>query len=602
VTLVFLILALTILLFIADRLPLDLVALLSLLALLLSGVLEPAEALAGFSDPVVIMIAALFVVGAGLFETGVADRIGRSLGRLAGTGRARMTLVIMLVAGGLSAVLSSTGTVAVLLPVTVGLAWRARLSPSLLLIPLSFGSLLGGLLTLVGTAPNIVVANQLAAAGLEPFHFLSFTPIGVVMLAAGTLFMVLAGERLLVPRASADGPAQPGEVIALPREELIRGYELGVLARLRVRAGSALVGVTPAAARLRSRFDANVVGIVRRSRSGTPYRVGRTAEEPLRAGDELEVQADPDAVARAAAELDLEPVAAPAHPDSRLAEVLIAPRSRLIGRSIAELRFRDRYDVNVLSVRRGAGSLPHPFGDEPLRFGDTLLVTGSARRIAMLRSEPADFLVAAREEQPAGDGRLSRRGVAALLIMAAMMAMLTFDVVPAVVAVLIAAVAMVLTRAIDMPTAYRSINWQSIVLIAAMLPMATALEKTGGMDFVVAQLGRLADLGPLVMLAAVFLLTSVFSQVISNTATAVLVAPIALGAATTLGVSPYPLMMTVAVAASTAFATPISSPVNTLVLGPGAYHFGDFFRAGVLLQAVIFALTLLVVPVLFPFS
>jgi di/tricarboxylate transporter len=603
VTLVFLILAVTIALFISDWLRLDLVALLALLALTLTGILEPAEALAGFADPVVIMIASLFVVGGGLFRTGVADRIGHSLSGLAGTSRVRLTAVIMLVAGTLSAVLSSTGTVAVLLPVTIGLAWKARISPSLLLIPLAFGALLGGLLTLVGTPPNLVVSNQLAASGYAPFHFLAFAPVGAVMLGAGCLFMVLLGSRLLTPRAAADGPAQPDEVELLPRADLVRAYAVGDLVRLRVTAASPLVGITAVTAGLRSRYDANVVGIVRRARSGVAYRVGRTAEEPLRAGDELDLQVGPDAVPRLIAELQLEQVDEPTHPETRLAEVLLPPRSRLIGQSIADLRFRDRYGVNVLSIRRGGGEPAGPLANTQMRFGDTLLVAGSRRRIAMLRNEPGDFLVVAREEEELDrpPARLSGRGITALLIMLAMMALLTFNIVPAVIAVLVAAVAMVLAGAINMDDAYRSISWPSVVLIAAMLPMATALQKTGGMDLVIQQLGHVGAFGPLATLAALFLITSVLSQVISNTATAVLLAPIALGSAVALGVSPYPMMMAVAVAASSAFATPIATPVNTLVLGPGAYRFGDFFRAGALLQLIIFALALLVIPLLFPF-
>jgi di/tricarboxylate transporter len=601
--LVFAILAGTILLFMSDRLRLDLVALLSLLALSLTGILTTAEALAGFADPVVIMIAGLFVVGGAIFRTGVAARFGKALGGIAGSSRGSLTAVVMLGAGALSGFMSSTGTVAVMLPVTAALAWNARLSPSLLLIPLAVGSLLGGMLTLIGTPPNIVVANQLAAAGYAPFRFFDFTPIGLAMLGVGILFMVLFGGRLLPSRASADGPAGADGVAAVPGEELVRGYGVGRISRLRVRRDSPLVGASPAAAELRGRYGVNVVAIRRRhGPAGRMQRVPRTSEELLQAGDELDLQAAQAVIDRIQAEQQLEPVSAPTEPEAMLAEVLLTPRSRLIGRTLAETRFRTRYGANVLSLRRHGAVLEGPLADIPLRFADTLLVAGAPRRIELLRRDANDFVVVAETQDDARlEGRLSTRQVSAIAIMVGMMLLLTFEVVPAVMAVLLAAVAMVLARCLDMEAAYRSINWESVVLIAAILPMATALQKTGGMDVMVGQLAAVGAYGPVAMLAALFLLTGVLSQVISNTATAVLVAPMALGAAADLGVSPYPLLMVVAVAASTAFATPIASPVNMLVLGPGAYRFGDYFRVGVLLQLLVFGLSMLLVPLLFPF-
>jgi di/tricarboxylate transporter len=599
--LVFAILALTIALFMSDRLRLDLVALLALLALALTGMITPAEALAGFADPLVVMIAALFVVGGGIFRTGVADRFGRGLGRLAGNSRARLTLVVMLGAGALSGFMSSTGTVAVMLPVTAAMAWNSGLSPSLLLLPLAVGALLGGLLTLIGTAPNLVVATQLSAAGYAPFGFFDFTPVGLAMLGAGVLTMLLVGQRLLPARASADGPQGADGVPTLPGEDLVRDYALGDIARLRVRYDSPLVGLSPARAELRQRYGANVVTIRRRAGpGGRMQRLQRTAEQPLQVGDELDLQVPAGALARLRAEQHLEP-AAGAGPEAQLAEVLLTPRSRLIGRSLADVRFRSRYGVNVLSLARQGAPVRGPLAHVPLRFADTMLVAASPRRIELLRGESGDFVVVAQAGLPAGHDALTGCGFAAIAIMVGMMALLTLEFVPAVIAVLLAAVAMVLAGCLDMEAAYRSINWESVVLIAAILPMATALEKTGGMQLIVTQLGPLGVAGPLAMLAVLFLLTSLFSQVISNTATTVLIAPIALGAAAELGVSPYTLLMAVAVAASTAFATPIASPVTMLVLGPGAYRFSDFLRVGVLLQAVVFVVTLLLVPLLFPF-
>jgi di/tricarboxylate transporter len=598
---VFILLAITIALFVSERIRLDLVALLSLLSLTISGILTPEEALAGFSDPVVLLIAGLFVVGGGLFHTGVATRIGHLLGRVAGTGRTRMTAVVMLSSAVLSAFLSSTGTVAVMIPITVALAWNAGISASRLLIPVAFGSLLGGLLTLIGTAPNLVVANQLSSAGLQPFGFFDFSPLGIVLLAGGMLVMTLVGSRLLPERAPVGKPVGSDEALALHPDELVDGYRLGTMARLRILPGSPLVGLSAAEANLRRDYGISVVGVTRQPR--VPVGVGRwESTGGFLPGDLLEVQGDPEALRRAEVELILEVrQSALPEPAVRMAEALLTPRSRLIGQTLGSVRFRERYGVNVLSIRRGGAPVEGDITELALRFGDTLLVAGPRRRIELLRSEGNDFVVVARAADPAAERRLSPRAKVALGIMLGMMALMTFDVLPAVTAVLLAATLMVLSGALDVESAYRSINWESVVLIAGILPMATALEKTGGMQLAVSGLGMLERAGPLGLLAAVFLLTSAFSHLISNTATAVLVAPIALQAALNLEVSPYPFLMTVAIAASTAFMTPIASPVNMLVLGPGAYRFGDFFRVGLLMQAVVFVLTLLAVPLVFPF-
>jgi di/tricarboxylate transporter len=601
--LVYAVLAVTILLFASDRMRLDIVALLALLALSLTGVLTPAEALAGFSDPVVIMIAGLFIVGGALFRTGVAERVGRSLGSIAGSSRVGLTAAVMLGAGVLSGFMSSTGTVAVMLPVTAALAWNARISPSLLLIPLSVGSLFGGLLTLIGTAPNIVVSNQLVAAGHAPLRFFDFTPIGIATLAGGIAVMALFGNRLLVARASADGPSSADGVTTVPGEELVQGWGVGAITRLRVPAGSPLVGQSPSGAALRQRYGVNVLAIRRAQGPGNRrHRLPSTSEEVIQAGDEIDVQAAPDLVGRLREAGNLEDAGAAAQPEAMLAEVLLTPRSRLIGRTLADTRFRTRYGVNVLSIRRQGELLTVPLADVELRFADTLLVSGAPRRIELLRGDVIDFVVVAQAADPdLAISAFGPRQLAAITIMLGMMALLTFELVAPVLAVLLAAVAMVLAHCIRMEDAYRSINWQSIVLIAAFLPMATALQKTGGMDLFVAQLQPFAQWGPLAMMAALFILTGVLSQFISNTATAVLVAPAAVAAAAQMGVSPYPMAMAVAVAASSAMATPVATPVNMLVLGPGAYRFGDFIRTGIVLQLLAFLITLLLVPLLFPF-
>lgn len=598
------IVAVTIALFVSDRLRLDLVALLALLALSLTGILTPAEALAGFSNPLVVMIAALFVVAAAMVRTGLAERFGGLLVRVAGTRRATATAVVMLGTGLISAFVSTTGTVALMLPVTTALARRVGLSPSLLLFPMAVGALVGGLLTLISTPPNMIVSEQLTEAGLAPFRFLDFTPVGLIMLAAGTGALVLFGGRLLRERAPVDAPSGAAAVPSLTGEDIARGHAVGEIARLRVPADSPLVGASPADAELRARLGANVISIRRQQPGGRVRRLPRTSEQPLRAGDELDVRATPDDLARLRAEQRLELVVVGATTDAGLAEVLLTPRSRLIGETLASVSFRSRYRVNVLSLQRQGAPVATDLATTPLRFADTLLVSGAPDRIDLLRREHGDFVVVA-EAQPAqpaaARGGLSRREASALVILVGMMALLALQVVPAFAAVLLAAVAAVLVGCIDMSAAYREINWQSVVLIAAVLPLATALEKTGVMGLAVAQLVPIGALGPLAMLAALFALTGLMGQFVSNTATAALVAPVAMGAATQLGVSPYPFLMTVAVAASTAFATPVSTPATMLVLGPGAYRPGDLLRVGLPLQLLFGVLTVLVVPWLFPF-
>ncbi len=621
--LVFAILAATIVLFVSERLRLDVVALMALLALSLFGILSPAEALAGFADPVVLMIAGLFVVGDGLFQTGVARAMGRLPAKLAGDSEIRLLVVVMLLVAVLSGFMSSTGTVAVMLPVVMGLAWARNLSPSKLLIPLSVASLLGGMLTLIGTAPNIVVSQHLESLGREGFGMFAFTPVGIAMAVTGVAFMALVGYRLLPDRPS---PARrPASADAPSLSELAGDWELApTLFRVRIDPDSPLSGKSLVDAELPARFGVTVTEVREGPAAGgagrrrklaalpamgpeSPQAVPALADTVLRPGQELLLQGSPDGVHRMVARMGVTLLAEgvegdPTAPETGMAEVLLTPRSRLVGRTAKEVRFRDRYQLGVVGVKRLGTLVPGDPGDVQLRFGDTLLVQGAWDRIRLLGGETRDFIVAMAPREMSDALAPLGRAPLAVGIMVGMMVLLTLGVVPAVTAVLLAAVAMVLTGCVTADDAYRSVNWESVVLIAGILPVATALEKTGGMAWLVEILsGLLEGSGPLFLLAAIFVLTSALSQVISNTATAVLLAPIASSLAFGIGARPEPFLMTLAVAASTAFATPVASPVNTLVLGPGGYRFGDFFKTGVLLQALILVVTVLLVPVLFPF-
>lgn len=593
---VLVVLALMLALFVSNRLRLDLVALLGLLALALSGVITTTEAVAGFAEPVVLMIAALFVVGAGLFHTGVADTIGRQVERMAGSGITGLTAVIMLVTALLSAFLSSTGTVAVMLPVVLAIARRRRISPSRLLMPLAFAALLGGMLTLIGTPPNLIVSSQLEQAGLNGFGFFSFSGPGLVMLVIGMTCMLLLAPRLVPERAGrTELPAQPSW------KELFDEYGLSDrLVHLHVPAGSGLAATNVNSTELRSRYGVSIIAIVSHTARG---RFARKAEpgSVIRDHDELFVVGTQEHVDEVVRKFGVRriPTRAELPEPIELIDALVPPRSAFVGRTLREMRLHGGAGVTVLAQRVGGQAGVPVDLDRPLAVGDALLMTGNRKAIERIARSPRE-LVLLGPLGDAGTGDTSKAPIAVGILLL-MMLVMTFGLVANVTAVLAAAVLLVLTRCINMEDAYRSINFESVVLIAAILPMATALDKTGGLGLAADQLLSLtAGMGPLALMAALFVFTAILSQVVSNTATTVLVAPIAIQAALSMDVNPHAVLMTVAIAASSAFATPVASPVNTLVLGAGGYRFTDFARVGVPLQLLIMAATLLVVPLFFP--
>lgn len=603
--LVFALLLATIGLFVSDRLRMDVVAVMLILALMLTGLLSPAEALAGFGDPLVILIAGLFVVGDGLFRTGVAFSAGNWLVGMAGTSEQRLLVLLMIVVAVLSAFMSNTGAVAIFIPVALNLANRAGIPASRLLMPMAYAASVGGMLTLIGTPPNLVVTTELTRTGLEPFGFFSFTPIGLLMLAVTIAFMLTIGSRLL-PGDAKDKSGQGKHRLSIA--DLVAAY--GIKDRfhlLKVGPASPLIGSTVDEAMLRTRFGITVVSLERDER-GKPVAVPVRTDTDFRSGDlllvtgsETEVRALVDAVD------GLERIAAEEHHTATvreevgLAEVILGPRSGQNGRTIREVRFREKHGLSVLGVLRKGKPLLDDLFDTRLEVGDTLLVGGGWHQIDRLQRDPARFLVLTLPTEMDQIAPYRDRAPWALGIVGAMLLLMILGLVPTVTAVLLAGLAMVLARCLTMEEAYRAVNWQSVVLIAGMLPMATALDKTGALKLMVDNLvGVLGGYGPIALMAGLFLLTTIFSQFISNTATAVLVAPIAVGAATGMEVSPYPFLMTVAIGASTAFSTPMASPVNTLVVGPGGYRFTDFVKLGIPLQLIAMVITLIFVPILFP--
>lgn len=618
--LTFIILLLTILLFVFTKLRADLVALLSLLALYFTGILTANQALAGFADATTVMIAALFVVGEGLSRTGVTAWLGQQLMLRAGADPLRLLVVAMIGTALLSGVLSNTGTVAVLLPAVMAAAWKLKLAPSRFLMPLAIAANLGGLMTLIGSPPNIVVADTLTAAGAPTFGFFEFAWLGAPLVAVATLFMAVAGKRLLRDRKASGRAVDVDAVVAYLAED----YTLDArLHRLLVRPTSSLVGKNLREAALGR--DHNLSVVVIRPQVAAPSRLPLSAsvaqlrrasgeipgpESLIQAHDYLIVDGSAEAVTLAAQQFDLE--LQPFAPDTAaltstllsqeigVAEVLISPRADDQNRTVAQAQIGARYNVQVLGLRRGGQTLPRI--ETPMRVGDSLLVRGRWSNIDALARDGRGYVVVGDPDMVARQiVSLNWRSFVAIAILAGMVALMLSGGVATVMAVLLAAMAMVLTGCLPVAAFYRAINWPTVVLIAAMLPMSTALQVTGGAQLVAdALVTLLGSQGPLWLLAGVFLLTAGFSQVMSNTATTVLVAPIVYSAAITLGVAPQPLLMMVAAGAAAAFITPIASPTNTLVFIPGGYTWGDYARVGLPLLVIVLLISLIVVPWVWP--
>ena len=614
------ILLIAILLFITEWVRVDIVALGVVVALMISGLLTTSEALAGFSNPVVLIVASLFIVGGAVLQTGLASLIGQHILKIAGNSEIRLVMVIMLAAGVLSGFMSDTGTVAVLLPAIVSLARSANISPSKLLIPLSYGALLGGATTLIGTTPNIIVSDLLREQGQSSFTFFSYTPVGVLMLLAGTGFMVTVGRRILPENRPNQGYH---EQIQSPRE-LLDIYRLpDNLFRLRVPAESALCNQSVADSRLGGQFDVHVLEIQRPPEPQALVRIGEqrlilqsetavavhpTANTHLLPDDVLIVQGEEKSVREAVAfwNLVMQPVL-PAdeqvlvNQEAGIAEVLLPPRSNLLGKTLVETRFGSTHKLTVLNISRPGVSDRVDMKMTPLQFGDILLVQGYWRDILALKKRPRDFVVMGQPEAMLG-APYRHRAPVALLILVGMLLALVAGIADVATISMTAGLLMVLTGCLTMDDAYAAIDWKSIVLIAGMLPMSTALENVGLVSLIAEGLtDYLGSFGPLAIMAGLFLLTSLFTQVISNTATAVVIAPIAFATAQELDVHPQAFMMAISIAASMAFATPVASPVNTLVMGAGNYGFANYMKTGVPMVLLMLLVALVGVPLLFPF-
>ncbi|OCW56539.1 SLC13 family permease [Hoeflea olei] len=593
-----------VLMFAINRPRMDVVAVIMMVALPMTGVISMSEALAGLSDPNVVLIAALFVFGEALVRTGVAQRLGDWLSERAGASEAKLIVLLMLIVGGVGSFMSSTGVVALFIPIALRIAHTSHIPAGRLMMPLSMAALISGMMTLVATAPNLVVHSELIRQGYEGFNFFSFTPFGVPILVLAVLYMLVA-RRFLAPGPVPEPPA---------REALtgwVADYALASREhRLRLRPGSALAGKRLDSLDLRGSAGINIVAVERGSRFRRKL-INPRAETVLEAGDvllidqQIEAGFDLDAFAKTHDLISL-PASGRWFTDTAqeigMAQMIVPPTSRLIGQTVTSVRFRDIYDLSVIGMKHGTKPVAESLINEPLRSGDTLLTVGSWRAIRNLMDERRDLVLL---DLPAElDEAVPARHQAPLAVgvLALVVVLMVWGIVPNVQAVLFGCLLLGLFRCIDMAGAYRSIHWQSLILIVGMLPFSIALQRTGGVEMAAqALLSVLDGAPPRVVLVVIFLSTSALSLFISNTATAVLVAPVTLAIAEALGASPYPFAMTVALAASAAFMTPVSSPVNTLVLGPGNYRFSDFVRVGVPFAAICLVTTVFLVPLVFPF-
>ena len=780
IAIVLTILAAAVILFVTERIRIDLVALMVMVTLALTNLVSPAEALSGFSNSAVVTVWAVLILSAGLTRTGVANLVGRQVMRLAGHSEARLIAVIMLAAGILSGFMNNIGVAAMLMPVVIDIARRTGRPPSRLLMPLAFSTLLGGMITQIGTPPNILISEAMNEMNLEAFGMFDYAPTGLVVTIVGVAFMVLLGrhllparditkartsldtneleevydinERLFQIKLPADslldgktlaesrlGSALGLNVFAILRDgkthlapdpdralqsgdELLVGGKLDELDELRVRrhlvlendhapvamlvsaevsvneaklsSTSPLVGYTIVECDFRRRFNLNVLGICRdekpllenvqmvrlqegdvllvqgfntdleklaqsshidsltaisnyeivssyhldtrllslrvpadsilenktlaESRLGDAFglevlsiiREGKvfpmpSPEEPIQVGDLLVVEGHPRDLETLRGlqqlEIDLEAEVDLSDYESAqigVVEVVLSPHSTLTGKNLRELHFREKYGLSVLSICRGGKPYRSGIRDLPLRFGDALLLYGPRSRINVLGGEP-DFLVLTEEAQEAP--RL-RKAPLAVAIMGLVLSSVILDLLPISIAAVLGLILMILVGCLSMEEAYRAIEWKAIFLIAGMLPLGIAMERTGAASFladgIVSMVGGLGSLG---VVAGLFLMTALSAQFMPNPAVAVILAPIALSTATDLGMSPYPLLITVAVSASAAFLSPVGHPANVLIMGPGGYRYKDYVKVGLPLTLLLLAVLLLVLPVFWPF-
>ena len=608
------ILLLTMVFFISGKIRSDIVALCALALLIILGILEPTskEAFSGFSSTAVIMMVGLFVVGGAIFQTGLAKMISSKLMRLAGNSETRLFILVMAVTSLMGAFVSNTGTVAIMIPIVVSMAMSAKMNPSRLLMPLAFASSMSGMMTLIGTPPNLVINEELIKSGHEGLGFFTFLPVGLICASFGTLILLPLSKKYLSKAGSLSSQSASS---AKSLKTLIKEYGISSnLHKVIVPQKSLAIGKMIGELNIRKIYSLNIIE-VRRIEGGQRNFLTKTVVQQsadsntmLHADDILYISGSEEQVKQFISDYKLEVVVDNESNkldfyDIGVAEIVFMPSSSVINKTIKEVQFRSRYNVSILGICRKGEYIRQGLANETIHTGDVLLVQGTWNNIANLEKETTEWIVMGRPLEEAAKVTLDYKAPVAAIIMIAMIAAMAFNIVEPVTAVIIAGLLTVLTGCFrNVEAAYKTINWESIMLIAAMIPMSTALEKTGISGWVSSSMeSSLGGFHPTVMLAAIYFATSLLTMFISNTATAVLMAPIAMKCAISIGVNPVPMLFAVTLGASLCFASPFSTPPNALVKPAGQYTFSDYVKVGLPLQIILGIVMILVLPLLFPF-
>ena len=628
-TITLIILIITVAMFIWGRVRADIVALSALAALLVLGILTPAEALAGFSSPIVIMMIGLFVVGGAIMQTGLAKLTGNKLMALSRGNETVTFLLVMLVTSFIGAFVSNTGTVALMMPIIMSLAAGSGMQSSRFLMPLAFAGSLGGMLTLIGTPPNLVIDEVLTEAGFKPLAFFSFFPVGIIVIAIGIIVLMPLSKIFLSQKQNGKKKKNGKSLDDLVDEyQLLDNLHRYIVPSKRTAAAidengqmMDIVGKTLKDLSIQKKYGVSIIEIrnEKKSRLGLVKDVNQNmakSSSTIAVHDTLYIMGDEEKIERFAQDYDLRKMKDVKIDfyDLGLTEIVVMPTSNFAGLRIGDANLRKRFGINVLGVKRGGSSSDGKVGKEyitdnliatRLHVGDMLLVQGEWTNLAHLTADTTNWVVLDQPEKTADKVLLDYKAPVAAAIMLLMIAMMVFDFIPVapVTAVIIAGLLTVFAGCFrNVEAAYKTINWESIVLIAAMMPMSTALEKTGASALVSQGLvDSLGSMGPTALLAGIYFTTSLMTMFISNTATAVLMAPISLVAAQQVGVSPYSFLFAVTLGASMCFASPFSTPPNALVMKAGGYTFMDYVKVGLPLQIIIGVVMTFVLPLLFPY-
>jgi di/tricarboxylate transporter len=584
---VFIVIAVALVLFVSERYPIDQVALAVPVVLLLGGVITPAEAVSGFSNPATITVAAMLILGLGLVKTGVIAAIARwALTAPLGRPQMRMAILCFVVAL-ISPVLNNTAVVVVFLPVFVSLAYQEGEPPSRYLMPLSYAAILGGTVTLIGTSTNLVVYGIAQTHGLDDFSLFTIAPLGLVYLAVGMLYLFTVGRKLIPRRVGAAD---------LSGKYQVRQF----LAELAVEAGSEAIGRSLGELKWRELYGVSILGLGRGDRSVWAPGSDRRIVE----GDILYAQGTPQQLLRLARREELSTPMRRAKSavdfiseNARLMEIMIGPHCSLAGHTLAEARFQQRHDATVLAIQRHGVTIRDKLETVKIGFGDLLLVHGQVAALDALGAEPG-FVPLRMVEDPVSD---RPRALVSVGILVGVVAAASAGILPIMTAALVGVVLMIFTRCVRVDELYTEMDWMVVFLLAGLLPLGIAMETTGAAAWIVAGLtAGLSDVTPTAAIAAVYVVTALLTAVMSNAATAVVVAPVALFMAAELGMNPYALLITVMFGASASFMTPMGYQTNVLIYGPGGYRFADFLKVGTPLTVILGILTTLLIPIFWP--